>query len=480
MISTLNTLVDSADPLFCTEASRARLARALKQRWHPPGSVFPPKDISDALAYVGHRTYVGPSTQPHGGLGLLAAHNLPMPTKYGPLIGIYSGIVVADRSGIDTYLMDVWPGGPCVRGLPGDTSCIFNKMCRINDPLGQPDRANCVVMPGGAIYQTKPIRANEELCFSYGPEYNWDPVKLLHYRFVCERIFDAAVHMDRPFDLLLPTLQTPADLAEWRSSDGITLLLATFLDYEEDNDTSGTFPLVYWPDRSCDDLTWLELLLRSRHFLRHYGFKGTHRSTSRTMTELLTRVDTKEENKPKSRYGRTYTRRQQTFDEDVLLDRPAFWIPTFAPAAILPLLPSDTSALELDPVTAVSELSCSVQILGNLTILTINMDGGARWNYTLVCDLILRKKADIAILIDTRLNKLGGSQCKLIIRQLGSAYTVHVHSAGDKNEIGGHVYLWSETFAQTSAAPLPTRLNCSSHLHLRRYEALSDGYLLAY
>ena len=202
---------------------------------------------------------------------------------------------------------------------------------------------------------------------------------------------DASVHLDRPFDLLLPTLQTPADLADWRTSDGITLLLATFLDYEKDNDTAGTFPLVYWPDKSCDDLTWLELLLRSRHILRHYGFKGTHRSTTRTMAELLTRVDTEEENKPQSRYGRTYTKRQQTFDEDVLLDRPAFWIPSFAPAIALPLLPGDTSAQEFDPVADASEPSCSVQILGNLTILTINMDGGARWNNTLVCDLILRK-----------------------------------------------------------------------------------------
>ena len=173
------------------------------------------------------------------------------------------------------------------------------------------------------------------------------------------------------------------------------------------------------------------------------------------MTELLTRVDTKEENKPKSRFGRTYTKRQQTFDEDVLLDRPAFCIPSFAPATTLPPLPSDTSALESDTGADASDRpSCSVQILGNLTILTINMDGGARWNYTLVCDLILCKKADIAILIDTRLNKFGGSQSKLIIRQLGSTYTVHVHSAGDKNEIGGVMFISGPRLSHKRLRPL--------------------------
>ena len=130
------------------------------------------------------------------------------------------------------------------------------------------------------------------------------------------------------------------------------------------------------------------------------------------------------------------------------VDRPTFCIPTFAPATTLTLT-SDTSAPAFDTgADPLHEPSCSVQILGNLTILTINMDGGARWNYTLVCDLILRKKADITILIDTRLNKFGGSQSKLIIRQLGSAYT----------EVQG-LYKF----------PVPQRSNSIHFVHFRRF-----------
>ena len=81
------------------------------------------------------------------------------------------------------------------------------------------------------------------------------------------------------------------------------------------------------------------------------------------------------------------------------------------------------------------------------------------------CDLILRQKAGITILINTRLNKFGGSQSKLIIRQLGSAYTVHVHSAGDKNEIGLVMFI---SLAQDSRTK-DYGPSVGSHLHSRRY-----------
>ena len=63
--------------------------------------------------------------------------------------------------------MEMWLSGPNVRGLPTDNSCIFNKMCRINDPLGQLAKQNCEVTEGALIDQTRSLEADEELLFAY-------------------------------------------------------------------------------------------------------------------------------------------------------------------------------------------------------------------------------------------------------------------------------------------------------------------------
>ena len=47
------------------------------------------------------------------------------------------------------YVMTMWSGGPTVAGST-DTRRGMNKMCRINDPLGDVSKINCEVLEGGA------------------------------------------------------------------------------------------------------------------------------------------------------------------------------------------------------------------------------------------------------------------------------------------------------------------------------------------
>ena len=82
------------------------------------------------------------------------------------LLGIYAGRTT-DLTLDDVYVMEMWLSGPNVRGLPTDNSCIFNKMCRINDPLGQLAKQNCEVTEGALIDQTRSLEADEELLFAY-------------------------------------------------------------------------------------------------------------------------------------------------------------------------------------------------------------------------------------------------------------------------------------------------------------------------
>ena len=199
---------------------------------------------------------------------------MPRGATFGKLIGIYTGTVVEEASG--DYVMTMWAGGPMVRGGT-DTLRSMNKMCRINDPLGDAARLNCVVLEGGLIYQTKSIKRNEELFINYGPEYNWDALKSSYLSSSLTGHIQAAAHyLQITFSLQLPPAH-PRDLERWRTSSGLTRLLVDFLDHDEGLQGTNDFPLAFYPGERQDELEWLELLLRSKHFLGHYGFKGAHR-----------------------------------------------------------------------------------------------------------------------------------------------------------------------------------------------------------
>ena len=79
----------------------------------------------------------------------MSAIEAPMPrgARFGLLLRHYCGGVVGTAVG--GYVMTMWPGGPTVAGST-DTRRGMNKMCRINDLLGDVSKINCEVLEGGA------------------------------------------------------------------------------------------------------------------------------------------------------------------------------------------------------------------------------------------------------------------------------------------------------------------------------------------
>ena len=61
---------------------------------------------------------------------------------------------------------------------------------------------------------------------------------------------------------------------------------------------------------------------------------------------------------------------------------------------------------------------------------------------------------DVAWLLDTSLNKIGGA--RLVSRNLGAAYTVHVCSAGDNKEVGGVIFIAGPRLCHKRLKPLCT------------------------
>ena len=98
-----------------------------------------------------------------------------------------------------------------------------------------------------------------------------------------------------------------------------------FLDHDEALNGLDEFPLGYYPTKTQGDRAFIELLLRSKHFLSHYGFKGTHRTTTvMTMDEIFQKVVVKE-----SRTGRVSRQRFATVAEELLIDVPSSWSPSY-------------------------------------------------------------------------------------------------------------------------------------------------------
>ena len=252
-------------------------------------------------------------------------------------------------------------------------------MCRINDPLGDSSKANCVVLDGGLIYQTRPLKRGEELFMSYGPEYDWDAMKTRYLADSLQMYIGAAGRfLEHPLEILIPVPAAHTDLATWRQSRGITKLLVAFLDHDEELKGMDTFPLPYYPAARPNDLEQLELLLRSKHFLAHYGFKGTHRRREhKTMAQIFEKVKVTE-----LRSKRVSKPRLVNVSEDLLVDPPSYWLPLYGdptPPAVdsneadheePPLREED---IPLDPLTPPLPLPLSPDspVVGLLNVLTI-------------------------------------------------------------------------------------------------------------
>ena len=157
--------------------------RGMVTRARMEGKVYPPT----AIRRYTHRAYqrLETRTVPEvNGMGCFLKKDrkaiLP-----GELIGVYEGI------------MDAKEGAYCVQ-LPetiidGDPSLPINSMMsRINDDFHHPERRNCNLGPGGVIIATKRIGPGEQLLLDYGKGYDWDGVKVHGVRALGPRIRKAA------------------------------------------------------------------------------------------------------------------------------------------------------------------------------------------------------------------------------------------------------------------------------------------------
>ena len=157
-----------------------------------------------------------------------------------------------------------------------------------------------------------------------------------------------------------------------------------------------------YPPKTQGDRAFIELLLRSKHFLSHYGFKGTHRTTTvMTMDEIFQKVVVKE-----SRTGRVSRQRFATVAEDLLIDVPSSWSLSYDDDpeeyqdgendVFQKDMPLDPTSLPLSPPT---DLPTS----GQLPVFSSNADGGARYNNPKLCKEILDRLIDICMCVDVRL-----------------------------------------------------------------------------
>ena len=238
---------------------------------------------------------------------------------------------------------------------------------------------------------------------SYGSAYDWDHVKV---RYLADSlhasILDAYTFLGHTPTLPIPVAATAADLIAWRQSNGLTCLVVDFLDHDEALNGLDEFPLGYYPTKTQGDRAFIELLLRSKHFLSHYGFKGTHRTTTvMTMDEIFQKVVVKE-----SRTGRVSRQRFATVAEDLLIDVPSSWSLSYDDDpeeyqdgendVFQEDMPLDPTSLPLPPPT---DLPTS----GQLRVFSSNAHGGARYNYPKLCKEILDRLIDICMCVDVRL-----------------------------------------------------------------------------
>ena len=75
-----------------------------------------------------------------------------------------------------------------------------------------------------------------------------------------------------------------------------------------------------------------------------------------------------------------------------------------------------------------------------LKVLSFNIDGGGRPNYTVVCDAIEEYLPDCTVIVDARCPEDGGSLVTMIVAQLGPGYSVHVHSNASR-QVGGVMFV---------------------------------------
>jgi hypothetical protein len=200
-----------------------------------------------------------------GGSGLFTRRDI----KAGDFIGIYAG-KKTEIGG--EYVMDI--GGTKIDGKQIVTDAIY-MMGKINDWYWGGDEQNCKLHEGGVIVATRNIKRNEQLCMSYGPEYNWDGVK--------QRLLQTIPRLLKALskELLINRFNMHLELLEhwmnnidgkWRRSitEGkLGELLMRFADGIAD-DKQHAYTLE---DKETDTFEqWVERVLRSKGWNKRYAF----------------------------------------------------------------------------------------------------------------------------------------------------------------------------------------------------------------
>ena len=175
------------------------------------GGTYPPTRMREFM----HATYGRLETKPVpevNGMGcFLRADRRSI--KEGELVGIYEGEVVSHGGEYAMQLRDV-----IVDGHPDKLQ--FSQMSRINDDTDDHRMCNCKIGEGGLIIATAIIRPGQQLLMDYGPDYDWDHVKIHNVHALGEVIARAAQELhvegyDEEIQLIKDDLGGMT--AKWRS-----------------------------------------------------------------------------------------------------------------------------------------------------------------------------------------------------------------------------------------------------------------------
>ena len=385
------------------------------------GRVYPPTAIRRYThkAYERLETRIVPEVN---GLGCFLKRDRKN-IQAGELIGVYEGVMGGAE-------------GPYALQLPGeivdgDPSHPINAMMsRINDDFVRPERRNCRFNPGGLVVATKRITAGEQLLLDYGTDYDWDHVKVHAVRALGKRIQVAAEKLEvEGFDLPMHEMcEVLANLPqEWRkitSGQPWGTLVEGLVDEKLGEDVMHR----YLPNRRKGDTfaVWVERLLTCKPFATRSGYT---KWTAWNMDEWEWLS-----NRAPARYGRL-PRRSQLAAADLSEADTERILPSEADPGGRRTLWNDVeediqtdgeedtqgSAPMPRPKARVCQTNTPMRPRGKdslLRILEYNVNTLTEEREKEVVDMVIERKVDCTILLDTRKSKI---QLRYICNRLKDA-----------------------------------------------------------
>ena len=309
----------------------------------------------------------------------------------------------------------------------------------------------------------KHIKKGAEIFVDYGMENDWDALKLAYLPDLLATIRLAAVHYGLVLDEgVVGSVMAVRDLVTACQGGSIHLLMAEFLDYrpvaraDAALDVYDRIPAVLLTNEERVVVTpagntWLEQLLTARSFADAYGFCGHARvilSGTGEHTNLLPI-----RRKAKSCTGRVRAVPKSYSEDAIAVQQPECsdsWQSAYG------LDQAEHSSVEgqghlgsvgQEGMGEDVEVSGEEEVVeAELVIINLNVDGAAALVYEEVCQRIKSVRADIAVLVDTRVRFGLRTVESKVLTHLGSRYRVFTNvdtegSATHAQRVGGIVYI---------------------------------------